>query len=371
MSIRYRPDRKKWEASVLVHGQRKRPLFQSKREAVEFEREFRLGKIGLKREAASPTIDEAFSAYFEQESAQKNPISAKNDRRYLGLTFHFLTVVRRLELLDEVELDDLKALRKWLKNEQRVDHDYKGAWSPATVNRCMATLKVLFSQQVQSGKLKSDPCLYLDNLPIEPIRRRAMTPVEYETIFDAAPEWFRPALSFMRITGARPSSICRLTWEHVDLSKRVLVLKSKKGAKGKVRIIPVPIGNDLFAILVAERNRRPMAAPSDFVFKNEHDEPLAAEWMSKIGNRVIRRCGLRGVSLYGLRHALAVDLTEAGVPTEVVRQALGHSNISTTQRYAQNIHLGVVADAVERVRGKDMPPNATADASGRRTEWQG
>ena len=46
MSIRFRPDRKKFEASISLRGKRIRQLFDSKKQAQEFVRDVKLKKLG-------------------------------------------------------------------------------------------------------------------------------------------------------------------------------------------------------------------------------------------------------------------------------------------------------------------------------------
>jgi integrase len=58
--------------------------------------------------------------------------------------------------------------------------------------------------------------------------------------------------------------------------------------------------------------------------------------------------------MYSLRHALASDLTNANVATEIVRQAMGHASIQTTQRYANKGGLQAVANALTQVRGGSL-----------------
>ncbi len=60
---------------------------------------------------------------------------------------------------------------------------------------------------------------------------------------------------------------------------------------------------------------------------------------------------LNGVVLYGLRHAIGAELTAAGVPLEITRQAMGHSSVNQTSHYAKGIASSVVGDAFAQIRG--------------------
>lgn len=351
MSLRYRSDREKWEVSVTIRGVRKRPLFQSKKEAVEFERNCRLGRICLRQELdASISLEDAFRAYFECESVEKCSRSQNSDKRYINFAYHFFKVERKTDSVEEIQLEDLQAFRHWVALPQKLGEEEKRAWSEGTVSRCCATLKRIFRFLVTTRRTKNDPTLYW-SIPVpSQTRRRPMSYDQFSMIYDRSPEWFKTTLKFMYLTGARGSSVSSFTWRDVDLTKRVLRLKSKKGAKARVKVIEVAMIDELFALLAGQRNKFPFLGEAEAVFRNESGAPLSSDWISKVGNNLIKSCGLKGLVLYGLRHGLATDMTEAGVPTEVVRQALGHSDIRTTQGYAQGIAQASVARAVDLVR---------------------
>lgn len=366
MSIRYRSDRDKWEVDILLRGRRKRFLFISKKEAVEFNRECRLGIFPLQEaNPAATTIEAGFALYYESESTKKSSRSRCNDKRYLNFAFHFLAAVRGLAHIDDVGLEDLEALRKWLLASQKAGNETKAPWAEATVSRCCATLKRVFRFLMMIKRATNDPTVYW-TIPVpDQNRRRPMTAQEFEAIYARSPDWFRPCLKFMRDTGARASSVTRLCWGDVDFHNRSLRLRSKKGPRARAKVIDHPMLQELSSLLASMRRSRPFAGSDDPVFLNASGAPLDPEWVSRVGNRLIADCGFKGVVLYGLRHALATELTEAGVPMEITRQALGHASVQTTQIYARGIGQNSIRDALTKVRGEKrsatLPPNATKE----------
>ena len=48
-----------------------------------------------------------------------------------------------------------------------------------------------------------------------------------------------------------------------------------------------------------------------------------------------KKAGIKGRSVHGLRHSIAVHLLEAGQGIEYVADHLGHKNIQNTRIYAQ------------------------------------
>lgn len=364
MSVRFRPERNKWEASFVVRGRRIRVLRDLKKDAIEFEKDAKKKQLGIDEiEPDKIEIGEAFKMYFEDRSGEKT--SFRNDRRYFNLAHHFLTEVRGLEFLNDISLQDLEALQKWLLKEQILGgekKEVKEEWRASTVNRAFHTYRHLFSKMCAWGKLAKDPGQYLSTIPEALVNREPLTREIFLKVQAAAPAWFKDVFEFLYHTGARGSSVERLTWEWIDLKARRLHLDSHKGPKAEEKRIELPIIDPVFAVLVRVRNRWP-EFQSGPVFRYDNGDPVQADRISKVGCRLIKAAGYPDVDLYGCRHALASELTDAGAPTEVVRQLLGHSNIRTTQAYAKGTSKTTLAAALNLVRRDEMPPDATNENS--------
>jgi site-specific recombinase XerD len=344
VKIEYRKDRLRWQVTFYYDGQRRRRLFASELEARNFSRKIQLG---ISPEAAtSTTVEEAIKKYYESVSFRKNKNSKINDKRYLNLLFHFMTEERGIEHLKTVQLDDMEAFRDWLPLQTEYDGKPMKMGS-STVNRLLRVIKHFFRKHVQWKTIVESPCYHLELLEAEENARPPMTKDQFLKSFEAAPQWFKPVFRFIYLTGAPPSCVERLVWSDVDFSSKTIWLTRKKGSKAKWKRVPIPMIDEAHALLLEQR----AIYPEGNVFRNESGTKLDAHWCSSTGNKAIKRAGLKGVTLYGLRHALATELTEANVATELVRQALGHSSISTTQKYLKNIQNKTLVAAVSGVRG--------------------
>jgi site-specific recombinase XerD len=262
-----------------------------------------------------------------------------------------MTVHRGVHHLASVQLEDLEAFREWLPT--RAEYEGKTIkMGASTVNRLLRVIKHFFKRHIQWRNLEENPCTYLEFLEAEENERRPMTRIEYELAFEKVPDWYRPILRFIYLTGAPPSCVARLTIADLNFNTRTFSLRRKKGAKAKWKVIHLPMTEEVFALFKEIRNGSSVLDES--VFKDNRGCPLRADRISKVGNQAIRAAGLKGVTLYCLRHALAVELTEAHVPTELVRQAMGHASISTTQRYARGVRPQSIAHALQLVRGGNL-----------------
>lgn len=138
------------------------------------------------------------------------------------------------------------------------------------------------------------------------------------------------AIRLLVLTGARLSEIIELTWEHVDFSAGRTALPPLKGRPRR----PRPISSAALAVLAAvrdraDRRRSVYVLPSADDPKRHYTKTaLEGSWA-----RLRAACGLEGVRLHDLRHTVGTYGGQAGVPAFVLRDLLGHGNVSTTDRY--------------------------------------
>jgi integrase len=142
------------------------------------------------------------------------------------------------------------------------------------------------------------------------------------------------AIMLLLLTGARRSEITQAKWEHVDWTKRALLVSVSKS--GKPRTIALNVA--ALALLRAI----PCDPDSPYVF------PTRLVGLFRPWDRIRRRAGLADVRLHDLRHSFASFLVNQGVSLYVVQGLLGHASPRMTQRYA---HLApqTLLDAAEMV----------------------
>jgi integrase len=133
------------------------------------------------------------------------------------------------------------------------------------------------------------------------------------------------ALRLLLLTGCRVGEILALRWKDVDLDRRLLLLPdSKTGAKSVFLSQPAI---DLLHSL------DPKHGSEEYVFPGEQPgRPVVS-----IRKPWIRACGMakiNGVRLHDLRHSFASIGAGSGLSLPVIGALLGHSQPTTTARYA-------------------------------------
>jgi integrase len=130
------------------------------------------------------------------------------------------------------------------------------------------------------------------------------------------------ALRLLILTGARLREILDLRWQYVDYQRWLLLLPdSKTGRKAIV------LNGPALSIL------RSLDQSGDWVIKSEgEDKPMAD--LNRPWRTISARSKLPGVRIHDLRHTHASVGAAAGLGLPIIGKLLGHTQASTTMRYA-------------------------------------
>jgi len=148
-------------------------------------------------------------------------------------------------------------------------------------------------------------------------------------------------------TGLRLSDAIGLRWANVSFEENVIRLVTKK----KDRPVTIPLSSVVRGAL-QEIRKRPVI--SEFVFLDEDSKPLTKEKVSRKFAMAKAVAGItRRLRIHDLRHTFASTLVSSGVNLKIVSDLLGHTDITTTARYARGDRraLADVANVLDRVNG--------------------
>jgi integrase/recombinase XerC len=156
----------------------------------------------------------------------------------------------------------------------------------------------------------------------------------------------RAILELFYASGLRLSELAGLDVDDVNLRARMARVLGKGG---KERMVPFN-GSTASAILAYLPDREMLVNPPDggppkggpYVHKQER-QPLFVNFRgtrlsTRSIDRLVRRyaaaCSTRlGISPHALRHSFATHLLQRGADLRAIQELLGHSRLSTTQRY--------------------------------------
>jgi integrase len=175
-------------------------------------------------------------------------------------------------------------------------------------------------------------------------------PENLRTVID---QWAAAALRLLLLTGCRVSEILNLRWTEVDLERGLLFLPDSKTGRKTV----VLSGPAAAVIDSLKRVGVYVIAGESAGQKNERPRTdIKRPWALVRG-----RAGLEGVRLHDLRHSFASVGAGSGMGLPVIGKLLGHTQASTTQRYAHldadpmRVAANTIAKKIEKALGGIKP----------------
>ena len=293
--------------------------------------------LDVRRESGIKFRD--FSVEYLEKYSKPNKKSWKsadaNSIKKLNLFFgnHELSKITQRMVEEYIRLRQ-STVRRYLDGKER-------CLAPATVNRELSCLKIMFSKAIEWGRVESSPCVKVRKLKENNARTRFLTDAEIEQLMKAAKPKLQQVVTVLINTGMRRGELQNLKWPDLDFDRNLITLPRTKN--GKVRYIPM---NEATKQVLLQR-RIAKESPL-FVFSGtKPDKP----WDFCTAFDFAReRAKLPDVRIHDLRHTFASHLCMKGVDLMTVKELLGHSSLEMTQRYS---HLTDrhKAEAVKRLEG--------------------
>lgn len=282
-------------------------------------------------------IEEFLEHVRDERGLSPNTVTAY--RRDLNRFLDFLSTEFLERPRHAVDLDDVSpvCVRAFLVSLERRE------LAKTSQGRALSALRSCFRYGVLRDRLQANPAGGI-RTPKTPKRLpRHLRPGEIEDLLDAAgdggslPSRDRAILELLYATGLRVGELVSLDWRDLDLSGRVLRVIGKGG---KERMVPFgrPAADVLRTWLrswetVREKAETPETGEEP-VFLNQQGTRLSARSVRRILDRSVRDASVAvGVHPHTLRHSFATHLLEAGADLRTIQELLGHSSLSTTQKY--------------------------------------
>ncbi|MBQ8877734.1 MAG: site-specific tyrosine recombinase XerD [Lachnospiraceae bacterium] len=219
----------------------------------------------------------------------------------------------------------------------------KNRFSAATISRNIASLKAFYHYMFREGMVKSDISERLKAPKIEKKMPEIMSTEDVVKLLeqpggDTAKEIRDKAmLELLYATGIRVTELITLKTTDVNMQLGYIVCKDAY----KERVIP--FGNAAKAALSRYLNgtrEEMMEDPSSvYLFANCSGQPMSRQGFWKLIKAYAKKAGITAdITPHTLRHSFAAHLVENGADLRSVQEMLGHSDISTTQIYANMRH---------------------------------
>lgn len=231
--------------------------------------------------------------------------------------------------------------------------------SRTSMGRKLSTLRSLFNFLARLGKVDKVPTLGISNPKQEKRQPKHLNVDQAYTMLEkatATPKVDKPALKARDLalaellygSGLRISEALGLDLK--DFSPDSIVVKVRgKGNKERLAPLTDPSRQALTHWL---QIRPSLDSTSEALFIGARGERLNRRQALRIVEALCEQAGLpESVSPHALRHSFASHLLESGADMRSVQELLGHSRLSTTQRYT-HLNLAKLVEAYDKAHPK-------------------
>jgi site-specific recombinase XerD len=278
---------------------------------------------------------------------RRNP-SPHTVKNYLNRLKHFVVWVDRP--IEEVTHKHVSAY---------TDHLLVKRLAPKTINTHLSSVHLFYDYLIhEEGLAITNPVKKGYHLRVPRPLPRFLKEEEVAKFFRAVKKRRDRAIFMLMLRcGLRVQEVADLTLDALDFKHRKLFVRMGKGNKDRV----VYLSNDAVDALVAylKTRRRPKMRKVFLVEKGRcKGKPLSVRGIQKRMEYYAQKARL-SASCHQLRHTMATQLLNADADIVTIQDLLGHSWITTTQRYCKVCNLKVERDyfkaidaVVRRTTGK-------------------
>jgi integrase len=302
-------------------------------------------------ERAAPTVASLCDRYETDHLPRKRPSSQRGDRAMLRL--YVRPRLGALKVAD-VSYSDIEGLHRALRAK------------PYQANRLLALLSKMFALAIRWQMRSDNPCRGVERFP-ESKREVHLTGDQRAALLIAMQEHTQAgrieaqtvqAFRLAMLTGARIGEVLSARWGQIDLEAGRWTKPGATTKQGTTHhaVLNAP-ARQLVAEILAQRGQGEYLFPSP----TDPERPQAEYKHSWAAIRRLAGRDLADFRVHDLRHAFASEGAAAGLSLPMIGALLGHTNPSTTARYAHLLDDPLKA-AAEKI-GSRMTGAAEREAS--------
>jgi len=203
----------------------------------------------------------------------------------------------------------------------------------ATIRLELAALGRMYSLGVEAGKVAHRP--RFPTIAVNNARKGFFEKDQFEAVVSALPEYLKPLVRFLYVSGWRVGEARALRWRDVNLHASVARLEGEHTKNRKARTLPFgasPVLADLFkrqrhATTAYERRTGKIVT---HVF-HRNGRPIGS--FRKAWAKACTDAKVPGRLVHDLRRTAVRNMVRAGVPQNVVMAIAGHKTDAMFRRY--------------------------------------
>lgn len=195
-----------------------------------------------------------------------------------------------------------------------------------TINKEISFCKAMLNKAVLEGEVESNPFANVKLLPVNNVRERVLTFDEFEELLKASKDYLKPIVAMAFFMPMRQAEILNLTWENVDLQRRLISLSAKMTKTKEGRFIKIhPRVIEIMA-------RLPRGIRERKVFLKD-GKSVSQRQIQRDYRIAVKDANLGDFTFHDLRHCAINNMRLAGNDYFMIMAQSGHKTMSVFKRY--------------------------------------
>ena len=263
-----------------------------------------------------PSFEDLANEYMEMHAKfNKRPKSFREDEKMLNNI-----LLKRLggKKVEEITTYDIQQLHHELRETSYM------------ANRVRALLHKMFNLAIEWNWATVNPVSAIKKYQ-EYKRERWLNDQELQSLHDVLDHYHNQsvanAVRLLVLTGARKNELLSATWNQFNLENGVWTKPAHSTKQKKMEHLP--LSTQVISLL----KKMASTATTSYLFPGKIAEKPIQD-IKKAWKTITTQAGLSKVRIHDLRHTHASHLVSSGLSLSIVGKLLGHTQASTTQRYA-------------------------------------
>jgi integrase/recombinase XerC len=210
-----------------------------------------------------------------------------------------------------------------------------------TVSRRLSSIRSFFKFLYREGYIKSNPAKLVSNPKVARLLPKFLSVDDVFSLIERPegigfiPARDRAILELLYSSGLRVAELAGLNIDDINIKESLTKVRGK-GKKERI----VPVGSKAVDALKSYMVERILLKSKDrALFLNRLRTRLTDRGVRRIVVKYARLLSIHGkIGPHTLRHSFASHLLQGGADLRVIQELLGHSSLSTTQKYT---HLDI------------------------------
>jgi integrase len=201
-----------------------------------------------------------------------------------------------------------------------------------TYTRYRTMIRAILNVAREKGWLRELPKVTTKKSKTKP--RDWITHEQWNKLYAELPKHMKPMAAFAVATGLRQANVLALTWDRVDIERRIVWVEAED-TKGDAAIA-VPLSDEAVVVFAQVLG---VHSTHVFTFRGRPIKDIKTAWIAaciRAGLGHYEGTSYRGFTWHGLRHTWATWHVQNGTPLDVLQKLGGWSDLRMVMNYSHH-----------------------------------